>query len=140
MYFLLLQLSTWFMDKRIIRSCQEDCSQLQKKSTARGPKKGFNELTVKNVKCSKQTPSSHFCTQPWKVKKFFFSDPMNKLYHFKSPVFVWNIVFDELDFFPSLKWIFLPAVACKIQVWNRLKIQFIKLDISNWRIAKIKCR
>ena len=51
-----------------------------------------------------------------------------------------NIQFDELDFFPSLNWIFLPAVACKIQVWNRLKIQFIKLDISNWRIAKIKCR
>ena len=39
-----------------------------------------------------------------------------------------------------LHWIFLPAVACKIQVWSRLKIKFIKLDISNWRIAKIKCR
>ena len=53
---------------------------------------------------------------------------------------VWNIEFDELDFFPSLNWIFLPAVACKIQVWNRLKIKFTKLDISNWRNAKIKCR
>ena len=31
-------------------------------------------------------------------------------------------------FFPSLNWNFLPAVACKIQVWNRLKIKFIKLD------------
>ena len=39
-----------------------------------------------------------------------------------------------------MNWIFLPSVACKIQVWNRLKIQFLKLDISNWRIAKIKCR
>ena len=26
---------------------------------------------------------------------------------------VWNIKFDELDFFPSLNWIFLHAVACK---------------------------
>ena len=39
-------------------------------------------------------------------------------------------------FFPSLKFIFLPAVACKIQVWNRQKINFIKLDVSNWRIEK----
>jgi hypothetical protein len=39
-------------------------------------------------------------------------------------------------FFPSLNWIFLPAVACKIQVWSRLKIKFIKLDIfklENWK-------
>ena len=28
---------------------------------------------------------------------------------------VWNVKFDELDFFPSLNWIFLPAVACKNQ-------------------------
>ena len=28
-------------------------------------------------------------------------------------------------YFPTLNWIFLPVVACKIQVWNRLKIQFI---------------
>ena len=31
---------------------------------------------------------------------------------------VLNIKFDELDFVPSMIWIFLPAVACKIQVWN----------------------
>ena len=30
-------------------------------------------------------------------------------------------IFDEVDFFPSLNWIFLPAVP----VWNRLKIKFI---------------
>ena len=48
---------------------------------------------------------------------------------------VWNIDFDELDFFSILNWIFLSAVACIIRVWNRLKIKFIKLDISNWRIA-----
>ena len=47
---------------------------------------------------------------------------------------VWNIEFDELDFFPSSNWHFLPA--CKIQIWNRLKIKLVKLDISNWRIAK----
>ena len=39
-----------------------------------------------------------------------------------------------------MNWIFLPAVVCKIQAVNRLKIKFIKLDISNWRIAKLKCR
>ena len=43
--------------------------------------------------------------------------------------------FGELDFFPTLNWIFLPVVACKIQIWNRLKIQLIKLNISNWKIA-----
>ena len=53
---------------------------------------------------------------------------------------VWNIEFDELDCFPRLNWIFLPALVCEIQVWNRLKIQFIKLDISNWRMSKIKFR
>ena len=47
-----------------------------------------------------------------------------------------HIEFDELNFFPSLNLIFLPVVACKIQVWNRPKIKFIKLDISKWRIAK----
>ena len=52
----------------------------------------------------------------------------------------WNIKFDQLNFFPSLIWNFLLAVICKIQVWNRLKIQLIKLDISNWRIVKCKCR
>ena len=31
----------------------------------------------------------------------------------------------------SLNWIFLPAVACKIQVWNKLRFKLIKLDISN---------
>ena len=58
---------------------------------------------------------------------------LSAVYFCNSPV--WNIEFDELDFFPSSNWIFLPAVACKIQVWNRLKIKFIKLDIWNWKIA-----
>ena len=35
----------------------------------------------------------------------------------------------DLDLFPSLNCIFLPAEACKIQIWKRLKIKFIKLDI-----------
>ena len=45
-----------------------------------------------------------------------------------------------LDFWNIQIVIFLPDVACKIQVWNRLKIQFIKFNISNWRISKIECR
>ena len=49
-------------------------------------------------------------------------------------------VFDENDFFPSLNLIFTACVAYKIPVWNRPKIKFIKLNISNWNFAKIKCR
>ena len=72
------------------------------------------------------------------VQAFFLSNVLNSgqfcffmnqspyvsaLGFWNSPVS--NIKFDELDFFPSLNWIFLPAVACKIQVWNRLKIKFM---------------
>ena len=32
-----------------------------------------------------------------------------------------------------MNWIFLSAVASKIQVLNRIKIKFLKLDISNWK-------
>ena len=53
---------------------------------------------------------------------------------------IFQLEISSLDFISSLNWIFLPTVVCKIQVWNRQKIQFIKLDISKWRIAKIKCR
>ena len=49
---------------------------------------------------------------------------------------VWSIEFDELDFYPSLNSIFLPGVALEIQVWNRQKMQFIKLDISNSMFQK----
>ena len=52
----------------------------------------------------------------------------------------WNIQFGELNFFPSLNWIFIGCAACKKPVWIGLKIQFIILDISNWRIAKIQIR
>ena len=56
-----------------------------------------------------------------------------------SPPIYLHLIFAILQFKISSKmnWIFVLAVACKIQVWNRLKIQFIKLDISDWRIAKI---
>jgi hypothetical protein len=40
------------------------------------------------------------------------------LFFYNCPV--WNIEFHELDFLPRLNWIFLPSVACKIQVWNIL--------------------
>ena len=40
---------------------------------------------------------------------------------------IWNIKFDELDFYLVSTGI----SACKIQVWNRLKIKFIKLNISS---------
>ena len=53
---------------------------------------------------------------------------------------VWNIQFDELDFFPIWAGFFLPAVACKIQFWNRIKIKFFKPDILNWKVAKIEFR
>ena len=66
------------------------------------------------------------------------------------PLFIWTWFFAIRQFeilslmngfFPCLNLIFLFSVACKIQVWNRLKLQFIRPDtISNWRIAKIKFR
>ena len=52
----------------------------------------------------------------------------------------WNFQFDELIFFPSLNWIFTACVAFKNPVQTRKKIQFIKLEISNWRIWKIQFR
>ena len=53
---------------------------------------------------------------------------------------VWNFEFDELDFFPSLNWIFTACVVYKNPVQTRKKIQFIKLETSNWRIWKIQFR
>ena len=57
------------------------------------------------------------------------------------PIYL-HLIFATLQFeiLSLMNWIFLPAIACKIPVWNRLKIKFIKLDISNWRIAKIECK
>jgi hypothetical protein len=61
----------------------------------------------------------------------------------RDAVCTWFLQFSSLKcqvwltwfFFPSLIWIFLPTIVCKIQVWNGLKIKFIKLEISNWKIA-----
>ena len=61
-----------------------------------------------------------------------FTDPLTPLESSSLKYWVWLT-----GFFSSLNWIFLPAVACKNYVWNRLKVKFIKLDISKWRIAKI---
>ena len=47
---------------------------------------------------------------------------------------------NRVDFFPSLKWIFTACVDCNNPFQTRKKIQFIKLDISNWRMSKIKCK
>ena len=57
------------------------------------------------------------------------------------PIYL-QLIFAILQFeiLSLMNWIFLPAVACKTQVWNRLKIHFIKLNISNWRIVNIKFR
>ena len=53
---------------------------------------------------------------------------------------VWNSEFDELNSFPNLNWIFTACVVCKNPVQTKRKIQFIKLEISNWRMSKINCR
>ena len=61
----------------------------------------------------------------------------------RDAVCTWFLQFSSLKcqvwltwfFFPSLIWILLPTIVCKIQVWNGLKIKFIKLEISNWKIA-----
>ena len=67
-----------------------------------------------------------FVTRRYSNKSFFLSICT---WFLKNQV--WKIKFDELDFLTSLNWIFTASVACKIQVWNRPKIQFIKLDFSN---------
>ena len=55
---------------------------------------GFYADISKDKSCNRQSPY------------------LSALDFWNSPV--WNIMFDELDFFPSLNWNFLPAVACKI--------------------------
>ena len=55
---------------------------------------GFYADISKDTSCNRQSPY------------------LSALDFWNSPV--WNIMFDELDFFPSLNWNFLPAVACKI--------------------------
>ena len=44
---------------------------------------------------------------------------------------VWNIQFDELDFFPSFNWIFTACVACKNpdQTWN-FKLENVKNQVQ----------
>ena len=53
-----------------------------------------------------------------------------------------HLIFAILQFeiLSLMNWIFLSAVACKVQALNGLNIQLIKLDISNCRIVKIKFR
>ena len=55
---------------------------------------GFYADISKDTSCNKQFPYLYTLD--------FWNSP------------VWNIMSDELDFFPSLNWNFLPAVACKI--------------------------
>ena len=53
------------------------------------------------------------------------------------PIYL-HLIFEILQFEISslIKWIFLPDVARKIQVWNRLKIKFIQVDFSNSILQK----
>ena len=78
-------------------------------------------------------------SKPWRTatdsKQTFY---LSALDFWRSPV--WNFEFDELDFFPSLNWIFAGYTGSKNPVQTRKKIQFIKIEISNWRISKIQCR
>jgi hypothetical protein len=39
-----------------------------------------------------------------------------------------------------MNWIFAGYTGNKNPVQTRKKFQFIKLELSNWRIPKIKCR
>ena len=39
--------------------------------------------------------------------------------------------------FSSLKWFFLSTVACRIQVWNKLKIKFNRLD-TYFKLENVK--
>ena len=62
-----------------------------------------------------------------------FFDVLSELDYWNTPV--WNIQFDELDFFPILNWIFTTCGACKIKAWNRQKnpvhqTQFFKNQVQ----------
>ena len=60
---------------------------------------------------------------------------LSALDFYKHPV--WNIEFDELDFFfLSLNSIFASYTGSKNQIHNRQKIKFIKLDFSNMTFRK----
>ena len=100
--------------------------------------------------------SSTSCALPsfgvW-PKLYVYPKYYKKYVHFEANIFTYLFIctwFLQLlslkyqvwwtGFVSQLNWIFLPAIACKIQVWNRQKIKFIKLNISNWRIAKIECK
>ena len=73
----------------------------------------------------------------WGQWGFFLFNFWQMYYHYSNegdcipPIYL-HLIFPILQFEISslMNWIFLPAVACKIQVWNRPKINFIKLDIS----------
>ena len=49
---------------------------------------------------------------------------------------VWKIKLDEIDFWSIPNLIFTACVACKIQVRNRPKINFVQLDFSNFIFQK----
>ena len=51
-----------------------------------------------------------------------------------------NVPFDELDFWSISNWNFSSYTSSKYQVQSAKKIKLIKLHISNWNFAKIKCR
>jgi hypothetical protein len=63
---------------------------------------------------------------------------LSALDFFNSPV--WNIQFDELNFLSTSNLNCTGYSRQKNPVQIREKILFIKLNISNWKIAKIKCR
>ena len=76
-----------------------------------------------------------FVLQIWRMCQAPY---LSELDFSNSPV--WNFQFDELDFFPSLNWIFVGYTGSKNPVQTGKKYQFIKLEISNWRIWKIQFR
>ena len=51
-----------------------------------------------------------------------------------------RINFDQLEFFPNLNWIFAGYIGSKNPVLSRTKFQFIKPEILNQIMSKLKCR
>ena len=91
---------------------------------------------MKSMKASPDLGTPEKYNAMW-LKIIHFSY-LSALDFWHSPV--WNFKFDELDFFPSLNWIFAGYTGSKNPVQTGKKIQFIKLEIWNWRMSKIKCR
>ena len=125
MYWVLLRLQVRILGSLLQLKCVLSCWRLVPAHN------GLNSIQKKYSKIHTTLRSEQLLEKDWFLIAMLFVQSSS---NFKSHLIFAILQFEisslkELDFFLSLNCIFLPAVACKIQVWNRQKIQFLKLDI-----------